>query len=145
MRMDFFVPVRPAVLRGAALPSFHDWKLVDTSASTTQGIASLPKKVRLLPRRKRRSSVESPKEVVLGMDQISSLFHLPQCEAAQQMGISLSALKNVCRKVGLDKWPYKRKYSSTKGAQNCLKQADMSLFDEALEHVQGKLENSFDF
>ena len=79
------VSVRPAVLRGPASPCNHDWKLIDTSASTAQGIASLPRKVRLLPRRKRRSSIESPKEVVLGMNQISSLFHLPQCEAAQRM------------------------------------------------------------
>eukprot|EP00960_Hanusia_phi_P031947 749579-Hanusia_phi.AAC.3 len=110
----------------------------------SQLITNLPRKVRLLPRRKRKSSVEGPKELVLGMDQISLFFHLPQCEAATQMGISLSALKTVCRKVGLEKWPYKRKYFSAKGLETSCHN-DLSLFEEALEHVQGSLVNSSDF
>ena len=39
---------------------------------------------------------------------IEQYFHLPQPEAAKALGISLTSLKHVCRKHGLNKWPYRR-------------------------------------
>ena len=39
---------------------------------------------------------------------IEQYFHLPQPEAAKALGISLTSLKLVCRKRGLNKWPYRR-------------------------------------
>mmetsp|Transcript_6165 Transcript_6165/g.14232 ORF Transcript_6165/g.14232 Transcript_6165/m.14232 type:complete len:182 (+) Transcript_6165:174-719(+) len=40
--------------------------------------------------------------------QIESLFVMKQCEAAQKLGVSLSTLKNACRRLGFEKWPYAR-------------------------------------
>ncbi|EKX36823.1 hypothetical protein GUITHDRAFT_116989 [Guillardia theta CCMP2712] len=40
--------------------------------------------------------------------QIESLFHLRQTEAAAYLGISLTAMKAACRRVGISKWPYSR-------------------------------------
>eukprot|EP00961_Rhodomonas_salina_P239919 3241196-Rhodomonas_salina.1 len=36
------------------------------------------------------------------------LFHLPLDEAAEAIGICSTALKNVCRKLGVSRWPYRR-------------------------------------
>ncbi|EKX35392.1 hypothetical protein GUITHDRAFT_118412 [Guillardia theta CCMP2712] len=63
--------------------------------------------------RKRKGEIEKFKmPITLDMAKISNLFHLRQTEAAQQLGISLTALKNACRRVGLAKWPYSRKRPS---------------------------------
>ena len=39
---------------------------------------------------------------------VAALFSTPQGEAAQALGISLTALKVVCRKLGISRWPYAR-------------------------------------
>ena len=49
--------------------------------------------------------------VQVSLPQIAKLFHLKQSEAADILGISLTALKNTCRKLGVKKWPYARKRS----------------------------------
>eukprot|EP00960_Hanusia_phi_P068199 766785-Hanusia_phi.AAC.1 len=44
----------------------------------------------------------------LQLSDIVALFHLRQAEAAKILGISLSAMKNACRRVGITRWPYSR-------------------------------------
>jgi hypothetical protein len=41
---------------------------------------------------------------------IVALFHMPQPQAARCLGVSLSALKKVCRKHAISRWPYKRSW-----------------------------------
>ncbi|EKX34311.1 hypothetical protein GUITHDRAFT_155770 [Guillardia theta CCMP2712] len=53
----------------------------------------------VLPRKQNGEGVASKDPVCLDMAKISSLF---------KMSISLSALRNACRHVGLEKWPYSR-------------------------------------
>lgn len=36
------------------------------------------------------------------------MFHLPQPDAAKALGISLTTLKQVCRRHGMFRWPYRR-------------------------------------
>jgi len=36
------------------------------------------------------------------------LFGVPQPLAAKELGISLTALKQICRKLGVERWPYQR-------------------------------------
>jgi len=51
---------------------------------------------------------------VLSLDAIAPLFDLPQVEAAQRLGVALTTLKVVCRKLGLR--PFRRKrQTSTDG------------------------------
>ena len=41
-------------------------------------------------------------------ENVRSLMHLPQKDAARVLGISLTAFKNVCRKLGsIGRWPYR--------------------------------------
>lgn len=39
---------------------------------------------------------------------LEALFELPQPDAARKLGISLTALKQACRKLGVQRWPYQR-------------------------------------
>lgn len=36
------------------------------------------------------------------------LFNLPMKQAAKQLGVSESSLRNICRKFGVDRWPYRK-------------------------------------
>ena len=46
--------------------------------------------------------------VSLELATVAQKFGMPQPDAAKQLGISLTSLKLVCRKLGLQKWPYRR-------------------------------------
>ena len=50
---------------------------------------------------------------------VTALFNLPQPEAAFVLGISLSALKRVCRRVGIKRWPYQRNYLRRRERTKC--------------------------
>jgi hypothetical protein len=40
--------------------------------------------------------------------EISEYFDLPAQEAARRMGVGLTVLKRLCRKFGVERWPYRR-------------------------------------
>ena len=68
-------------------------------------------RVHLFPRRKAGDETvpekgRRPVEVDLRM--IQGLFGVPQPDAAAALGVSLTALKQVCRKLGIPRWPYQR-------------------------------------
>lgn len=70
-------------------------------------------RVPLFPRRKAGDvdsavSCRGRDPVNLGYDVLEPLFELPQNAAAKSIGISLTALKQVCRKLGIERWPYRR-------------------------------------
>jgi len=54
--------------------------------------------------------------VVLNEKTLQELFTLPLHEAAVKLGISATAMKSACRKLGIKKWPY-RTVQSSKNAQ----------------------------
>ena len=68
--------------------------------------------VQLYPRRK-AGTTGSPipkgrSPMLLSYQGVASLFGRPQTEAAERLGISLTSLKQVCRKLGVPRWPYAR-------------------------------------
>ena len=68
----------------------------------------------LFPRRKNGQGASTSTEkgrppLKVGIESIQPLFGLPQKDAAKALGISLTALKQVCRKLGVVRWPYWRK------------------------------------
>eukprot|EP00960_Hanusia_phi_P029119 747783-Hanusia_phi.AAC.3 len=71
----------------------------------------------IFPRRKagQHTRVNS-KPVVLNEKTLQELFTLPLHEAAVKLGISATAMKSACRKLGIKKWPY-RTVQSSKNAQ----------------------------
>lgn len=66
----------------------------------------------VFPRRKigRSSKAAAPGErapVVLTEDKLRECFDLPLHVASKKMGICITAIKKVCRKFGIHKWPYR--------------------------------------
>ncbi|EKX44836.1 hypothetical protein GUITHDRAFT_109261 [Guillardia theta CCMP2712] len=47
--------------------------------------------------------------VSLKASSLQALFHLPQTKAAASLGLSLTAFKSACRRLGIARWPYERK------------------------------------
>ena len=88
-------------------------------APTTDAVNS---SVRMFPRRKgvERGGVPAPQRgrqpVALDLAAVQAKFQLPQRDAARNLGISLTSLKQVCRKLGLRRWPYHRP-KNTRGIQ----------------------------
>jgi len=64
-------------------------------------------RVQVFPRKKAGQSTRS-NPLFLSESDISSLFHMKQAEAANHLGLSVTALKNACRKLGIMKWPYQK-------------------------------------
>eukprot|EP00960_Hanusia_phi_P011604 338747-Hanusia_phi.AAC.3 len=63
----------------------------------------------VFPRRKKGESARSSTcSLSLSLVDIKSLFYMRQSEAATFLGISLTAMKNACRRVGISRWPYSR-------------------------------------
>eukprot|EP01080_Neovahlkampfia_damariscottae_P009867 gene9867-2189_t len=42
------------------------------------------------------------------LDEIQNLYHLPLNEAAVQLGICKTLLKQCCRKYSINRWPYRK-------------------------------------
>ena len=68
--------------------------------------------VEVFPRRKAGESASTPARgrspVHLNYSAVAALFDTPQTEAARRLGISLTALKQASRKLGILRWPYTR-------------------------------------
>ncbi|EKX34107.1 hypothetical protein GUITHDRAFT_119715 [Guillardia theta CCMP2712] len=62
----------------------------------------------VLPRKKPSDGDNGNREIALTAESISKLFKMRQSDAAKHLGISLTALKSACRRVGVHKWPYIR-------------------------------------
>uniref|UniRef100_A0A7S0F1T5 RWP-RK domain-containing protein n=1 Tax=Hanusia phi TaxID=3032 RepID=A0A7S0F1T5_9CRYP len=70
-----------------------------------------PRETRIVPRRKAGefgASTSAKDAITLTERDIVSLFSLRQGDAARHLGISLTALKAACRRLGVPKWPYLR-------------------------------------
>jgi hypothetical protein len=68
-------------------------------------------RVHLFPRRKAGDSVFPEKgrlPVKVDRETIEAMFGMPQPDASRALGVSLTALKQVCRKLGIARWPYQR-------------------------------------
>jgi len=67
--------------------------------------------VHLFPRRKAGEN-DIPEKgrlpIMVDLDSIRLLFGIRQPDAAKRLAISLTALKQVCRKLGIVRWPYYR-------------------------------------
>jgi hypothetical protein len=68
---------------------------------------------RVYPRRKAGETVRSTsKPIVLTKEMLEPFFGTPLRTAAWHMGLCPTALKSVCRKLGINRWPYQQSRSS---------------------------------
>jgi hypothetical protein len=61
----------------------------------------------IFPRRKGKSNSKGP--IILTLDLMKRLEIFPLTEAARQVGVSATAFKHACRKLGIVRWAYKKK------------------------------------
>mmetsp|Transcript_36522 Transcript_36522/g.85287 ORF Transcript_36522/g.85287 Transcript_36522/m.85287 type:complete len:297 (-) Transcript_36522:427-1317(-) len=59
-------------------------------------------------RRAGQAARVSNEPVVLNRKRVQQLFDLPLKDAAALLGISMTALKKACRKIGVERWPYRK-------------------------------------
>eukprot|EP00291_Cryptomonas_curvata_P027499 CAMPEP_0172211582 /NCGR_PEP_ID=MMETSP1050-20130122/36485_1 /TAXON_ID=233186 /ORGANISM="Cryptomonas curvata, Strain CCAP979/52" /LENGTH=487 /DNA_ID=CAMNT_0012892055 /DNA_START=100 /DNA_END=1559 /DNA_ORIENTATION=+ len=69
-----------------------------------------------------------PCPVSVSLDLLESLAELPIAAAAQRLRVSTTALKKACRKLGVDRWPYRKDRPTQAAGQNAAPPRD---FDEA--------------
>jgi hypothetical protein len=103
--------------------------------------------IRVFPRRKKsddaftqvttqgtkRKRGNTPVELTVA--RISTVLHMPQAKAARAMGISATALKSVCRRLGIRSWPNARWKKETK---ICTSLNSLEKFDE-VSHPESQL------
>ena len=85
------------------------------------GSAATAPRVYLFPRRKSGDSdvpVKGRLPIQLDRESIASMFRMPQPEASRALGVSLTALKQVCRKLGISRWPYQRSCSQARRSRH---------------------------
>ena len=64
--------------------------------------------ITIYPRSARAGGCDGPKSPVrITRDILTENFSMPLHAAADHMGICITALKKVCRKFGIQKWPYR--------------------------------------
>ena len=60
------------------------------------------------PRRKHGQTERGDtKGVVVTMEILETVFHMPLHKACKALGVCATAMKRVCRKLGVKKWPYR--------------------------------------
>ena len=61
------------------------------------------------PRRKKDQKTKrgETKGVVVTIEVLETVFHMPLHKACKALGVCATAMKRVCRKLGVKKWPYR--------------------------------------
>uniref|UniRef100_A0A1D2A4X3 RWP-RK domain-containing protein n=1 Tax=Auxenochlorella protothecoides TaxID=3075 RepID=A0A1D2A4X3_AUXPR len=88
-----------------ALTRVPPYMLESTPATNLHGSDSGPSRTRSTRRKLSKHGVLASS---ITLEDVAAHFHLPADKACQQLGISLTVLKRVCRRVGVDRWPYRR-------------------------------------
>lgn len=55
---------------------------------------------------------------IITLEELRKYFHLPIAEVARQFGTCTTALKKICRRLNITKWPYRQILSLTKSIQS---------------------------
>jgi hypothetical protein len=42
------------------------------------------------------------------LEAIEQYYNVPQADAANELGVSVTTMKQICRRLGIDRWPYQR-------------------------------------
>lgn len=68
--------------------------------------------------RSTRGESNQPLAKSVTIDELRQFFHLPIVEVARQLGTCTTALKKICRKNYISKWPYRKIRSISKSIQS---------------------------
>jgi hypothetical protein len=70
--------------------------------------------------------------VKVDRETIQTMFGMPQPDASRALGVSLTALKQVCRKLGITRWPYQRPCKRGKRYRSRITPASSTLSADAV-------------
>jgi hypothetical protein len=95
---------------GAATPTHSEPHSPEAYSSPYASETDRPgSAVRIHPRRKRGVGPEAQQSAIeVSLETVLALQDLPVHEAAGRIGISATALKKACRKLGVNRWSYRR-------------------------------------
>ena len=87
----------------------RDESFTDSECNTSLSVLTV-----VMPRSKKPLADGSPpaQPVLITPQLVAALTHLPLCQAAAAAGVSPTTFKKACRKLGLRRWAYKRRYPS---------------------------------
>ncbi|EKX33671.1 hypothetical protein GUITHDRAFT_120119 [Guillardia theta CCMP2712] len=94
---------------------------------------SYPSSLKIVPRKRKFESRNRRPPTLVSADAVRALMHLSQREAAEQLDISLTALKSACKKMGITGWPYTRKEKLAAAKEQQAKKESASLVEEEEE------------
>ena len=89
--------------------------------STYRGVH--PVSVMVIPRPTAEDAFRSGNPVELDLEALRSKFDLRLSDAAKSLGISITSLKQVCRKLGVARWPRRMRFRTTNSKPWALKHA----------------------
>ena len=83
----------------------------------------------IFPRRKQGQHKKHGRKegVVVTMEILETVFHMPLHKACNALGVCATALKRACRKLGVQKWPYRD--------QQCQSQRSLGVQHETKERI----------
>eukprot|EP00960_Hanusia_phi_P066557 766422-Hanusia_phi.AAC.1 len=96
--------------------------------------------VKVHPRRKSGSKRDAT-VVTLTFETLSRFFGQSIEEASKQLGLSATALRRACRKLGVNKWPYERK----QGLEEACRSSVNQLLEDSDPDLDDKEQQDFDF
>ncbi|KAJ0988466.1 hypothetical protein J5N97_006822 [Dioscorea zingiberensis] len=67
-----------------------------------------------------RISVQRERTGMLQLTDLAEYFHLPIAEASKELSLCTTAIKKICRKYGMRRWPYRKVKSIDKMISNLL-------------------------
>ena len=107
-----------AATRSQALPPEAQAPVTGSTSSTAAGAeasksADTDSSNVIFPRRKQGQHKKHGRKegVVVTMDILETVFHMPLHKACNELGVCATALKRACRKLGVQKWPYRDQQS----------------------------------
>eukprot|EP00290_Baffinella_frigidus_P002687 CAMPEP_0180185246 /NCGR_PEP_ID=MMETSP0986-20121125/42282_1 /TAXON_ID=697907 /ORGANISM="non described non described, Strain CCMP2293" /LENGTH=454 /DNA_ID=CAMNT_0022139039 /DNA_START=30 /DNA_END=1394 /DNA_ORIENTATION=+ len=95
---------------GASTPQHYGMAVPQTNAAASKFLTIFPR--RKAGQLKRDTDNTLPVQLTLQM--LHEIAHIPLIAAAKKLGISKTALKNACRSLGLERWPFRRNVQTAK-------------------------------
>ncbi|EKX53645.1 hypothetical protein GUITHDRAFT_100627 [Guillardia theta CCMP2712] len=95
----------------------------------SDSVTTTPQNVLLFPRRKtgeQHIMYKGRRPLAIDLPMLESFYSMPQIRAARGLGVSLTAMKHICRKLGIDRWPYRRPKKTRARKQKTLRKTTAS-------------------
>jgi len=106
----------PSQAEGIGLASVSEGRSIDELGGDE--VASDGNFSAIFPRRKVGESKKDTRgPVLITLDVLESMADVPLSDAARKLGVSSTAIKKACRKIGVQRWPYRKRAEGSQQAE----------------------------